>query len=119
MPLPNYGLCLPCVVKKVRDGDTVEISVFGGAYVWAIRVIDCWVDDKNKELNANARAFLRKYAAANKQPVSVHIPLPRNIKNILKNLTFDRIPGHIYFGEDSLAGIMIANRYATKTKPKR
>lgn len=116
-PIP--GLCVPCAVTKVRDGDTVEVTVFGGAYTWAIRLIDCWVNDKDKAVNAAARDYLKRWISGNTEPVYLHIPLPRNTDNLLKNLTFDRIPGYVFIGERTINETMVLKGFATKTKPKK
>jgi len=119
MPRPPAGLCVPCTVKHVRDGDTVEVVVLGGAHTWAIRLIDCWVDDKNKPLNEAARKYLTQWMSGNTEPVYLHIPLPRVTDNLLKNLTFDRIPGYVYVGEKTINETMVIKGFATKSKPRK
>lgn len=113
---PQPGLCLPCELEKVRDGDTVVVRVLAGAYQWAIRLIDCWAPEgytnKGKAASAYAATIL-----ATTPNLHVYIPAPNYTENLLKNLTFDRIPGYIYLSETkTLNELMVESGHATARK---
>jgi endonuclease YncB( thermonuclease family) len=119
MLLPPYGLCLPCKLHHVRDGDTVVVTVLDGVREWAIRLIGCWAPELSEQLGQRAKAFAESLLE-NGDPLSVWIPAPENVHNLLANLTFDRIPGHVFIGtEHTLAERMIQAGFAWATKPEQ
>jgi len=116
MTLPPYGLCLPCKYRRCRDGDTVEISVLGADRIWAIRLIDCWAPDRNEPGFKEAKAFAEE-VLQDADHLSVYVPAPRDTRNLLANLTFDRVPGWLFVGtEDTLNAMMVHAGHATEEK---
>ena len=116
--LPPYcTCCLPCIWRHCRDGDTVVISVQNpkknqlSSRHWAIRLIDVWCPEKHTPEGKKAKhacEMLLEEAG----DLSVWIPPPKKIENILANLTFDRIPGYIWLGQDqTLNEVMIRRGY--------
>ena len=86
-------------MHHVRDGDTVVVTVMDGVREWAIRLIGCWAPELSEPLGARAKAFAETLLK-NGDPLSVWIPAPENVRNLLANLSFDRIPGHIFLGTE-------------------
>jgi endonuclease YncB( thermonuclease family) len=116
MHLPPYGLCLPCKLHHVRDGDTIVVTLPGGTREWAIRLIGCWAAELSDPLGQRAKAHA-EMLLTNGDPLAVWIPAPENVANLLANLTFDRIPGHIFLGtENTLAERLIQAGLAWPTK---
>lgn len=116
MKLPPSGLCLPCRVVKVRDGDTVEIQLPGSEHVWAIRLLDCWAPELHKQGGPEAKEFAQNLVD-DVDETHVWIPAPKQVINLLANLTFDRIPGHIFIStRETLSEVMVRCGHATKEK---
>ena len=74
---PPYGLCLPCRLVRVRDGDTVEVSLPGSDRVYALRLIDCWAPEtrgKERMLGLRSKSAAQRMLANAKQlAVFVHV----------------------------------------------
>ena len=94
MTRPPHGLCLPVVYKRSRDADTVEVSISGGAIIWAIRLKDINSPEARDPGGPEATEFTHQ-ACSTANTLSVWIPAPRKI-NILKSLSFDRIVGDLW-----------------------
>lgn len=119
MKRPPPGYATPITIRKVRDGDTVEASVTG-AFVWAIRLIDVWAPElhsgEQRKQAAAAKAFLEEFLlSVDPDDLLVYVPLPKG-QNILKSLTFDRIPGVLFAGEVNVNKLLVAKGYASSTK---
>ena len=117
MSHPQHGLSLPVHFHRCRDGDTVEVRLSLSERVWAIRLIDCWCPELNKPGGLEAKAFAQGVLGAAGE-LTLFIPMPHYVDNLLKNLTFDRIPGHLFVGDDNLASLLIAAGHATEAKPE-
>jgi endonuclease YncB( thermonuclease family) len=123
---PPRGLCQSCDVVQVIDGDTLEVQITP-AYRWRIRVLDCWTPEsrgpKRTPAGDRAKAHAAKLIAEAKaagQPFCVFVPFDFHGHdepiNVLRLVTFDRVLGHVYVGEESFAEKMIAAGHATKNK---
>lgn len=118
-PRPPYGLCLPCQVVRVIDGDTVIVSFKASEREWKLRLINCWCAEMNtadgKRAKKGAEDFLRGVTTT-----SVFIPAPRNAINLLSNLTFDRIPAYLYLDHElTLNEALCLAGFATSQRPKK
>jgi len=112
---PPFGLCLPCCVVKVRDGDTVEVSTIGGGMVWPIRLLDCWAPELRTPGGEAAKKAAEHYLEQG--PVSLWIPAPDDLTRLTKLLSFDRVPGHLFIGSTkTLSSMMVAGGFATRTR---
>lgn len=117
MERPPFGLCLPCTFVRCRDGDTVEVSLPGSDHVWAIRLIRCWCKEMHEPGGREAKQFAEKILMQAGNTLSVFIPAPRDVHNLLRNLTFDRVPGYLYVNaEQTLNEMMVLGGHATETK---
>lgn len=136
MKRPPYGLCLPCRFLRARDGDTVEVQI-SGAFVWAIRLIECWCAETNRGTPAErARGQAAKKKAVEllveAELLSVWIPPPDQVLalcgvlgitrgagpiNLLAMATFDRLPGHIFLSDKlTLSEALVNAGHATTEK---
>ena len=116
MQRPDLGLSLPCKFHRCIDGDTIEIQFPGSERVWKIRLIDCWCPELDTPKGKEAKQYAEKIMKGCMNPV-VYIPIPRDIYNLLGNLTFDRILGYIFVGEAmTLNEIIVLAGHGTKTK---
>ena len=115
---PPSGLSLPCRYRECRDGDTVVISLPGSDRQWAIRLIDCWAPEMSEPGGAESKAFA-EHVLDNTENLHVWIPAPKHVTNLLKNLTFDRIPGHLFISsETTLSEMMVRAGKARATKKR-
>lgn len=127
MRRPPLGLCLPCQLSRVVDGDTIEVTITGGV-AWRLRLIDCWCPevrgaDREKGLAAKRAA---EQALEKATSMAVFVPLPTlpvpakshdSPLNLLGLLTFDRVPAWLYLDEtQTLNALLVKQGHATKTK---
>lgn len=91
----------------------------GSAFVWAIRLIDVWAQElRGKDRESAFRAmewldgFLRSVDPAD---LFVHIPPPKG-ENLLRSLTFDRIPGYLWAGDTLVNDLIVERGYASSVK---
>lgn len=114
---PTPGLVLSQVtVRNIRDGDTLTVSVSGSDREWAIRLIDCWCPERYSDEGKKATAFVEE-TLRNVDSVMLHIPEPEHVTNLLRNLTFDRIPGWIWISEyQTLNDLIVERGFGFRTK---
>lgn len=102
---------------KVRDGDTVEVRIAGSAFVWAIRLIDCWAPETRgpeKPYGEQAKRHAEEVVAG--RELFLHVPLPHG-NNLFSNLSFDRIPGYVWIDKKmTLNRRMVEDGYANPKK---
>ena len=116
MRCPPTGLCLHVRYVRCRDGDTIEVSTRHSERIWAIRLIDCWCPELREEGGPEARGYAEEVLEAADE-VYCFIPEPGNAVSLLKNLTFDRIPGYLFIGTGrSLNEMLVDANHATTNK---
>ncbi len=118
---PAPGLIFHVRIVDIRDADTPVVSLPGSSREWAIRLIDCWAPEghtrEGKEATAAAKDLID---FADPKEIVVHIPEPKHVHNLLRNLTFDRIPGWIWLSTDvCLNRALVEAGHATEEKPKK
>ena len=112
-PEAGVSLCLPCKVEHVRDGDTVVVSL---NLKWAIRLIDCWAPEVNTKEGIDARLAAVE-ALQSADELFVEIPNAKHVEQLLRNLTFDRIPGRLWLSDQETLGEVMVNRgHATRER---
>lgn len=124
MTAPHYcppaGICVPVTYRRCRDGDTVEVSLRGSRWIWAVRLLECWVDDKaDKEFREAATDYAHA-VCQDSDDLRLFVPFDRNkpIKNLLDLFTFDRVLGWLYVASDqTINAMMVQMGFATKEKP--
>lgn len=100
---PPPGLCLPCRVTRVIDGDTVEITVTGGL-AWRIRLIGVNCPELRHAGGKEARRFTES-ALRTAGEIYVWVPVPGplwEIQNLAKLLSFERVPGDLWLSDSQL-----------------
>jgi len=113
MRCPPTGLCVHVRYRRCRDGDTVEVSTRHSDRLWAIRLIDCWCPELREEGGHEAKEFAESVLSG-ADDVYAYIPEPDNAVSLLKNLTFDRIPGYLFVGAGrSLNEMLVDAGHAT------
>lgn len=116
MKRPIAGLCLPVRIVKVRDADTFVVRLPTSSYTWAIRLLDCWAPEKKTPEGKVAKAFVEDLVGE-LGIVHLWIPAPEHVENLLKNLTFDRLLGHLFIDERrTLSELIVQAGHATKIK---
>ncbi len=107
-------------LNRVRDGDTVEVRIQGGSLIWAIRLLECWAPELNTAAGKEAKKFAEEVLADVEDgggQLYLYLPGFVHLDNLLKNLTFDRLLGHVFISsEKTLSEAMVAARHATKEK---
>lgn len=126
---PPYGVCVPVTFVRVRDGDTIEVQILGGAMTWAVRLIDCWCPELHRgsevlrKLARAAREFAGDVCArADDGDLRWFVPAPKleagvTGLNILAHISFDRVPGYLYVGpSQTLNQMLVEKGFASSTK---
>lgn len=124
MKLPPYGFCVPCQWVNNRDGDTVTVKLRTGQQC-AIRLIDCWAPELNQPGGKKAAEFLTALLEGADEELSVFVPLAKDrdkdgvvsVMEILKGLSFDRVPAHLFLGTEDVSGLMVKAGHASKSRP--
>ena len=113
---PPYGVHFPCTITRVVDGDTVIVS-FGSKRKWRIRLLSCWVPDKDKDVNERAKEQAKEFVATATK-ASVLIPTDEDCDDPLVELTtMSRILAYVYLNEkDTLNRLMVTAGLASTTK---
>lgn len=117
---PRHGFCCPVALRRVRDADTVEVSIPGSPFVWAIRLLDVWapeLDGDARSIAQRGKAWLEDYLrAADPADLALFVPLPRG-ENLLKQLvTFDRLLGELWHGDTLVNRLIVVKGFAS-TQP--
>jgi endonuclease YncB( thermonuclease family) len=116
--LPPIGLWLKCRILDIDDADTITVQGPITNLQWRLRIKDCWAPETKTEAGQRAADYARKLLCGETH-VMVHIGNLKYAANLLKNVTFDRVPAVVYLldGRD-YATEMIRAGHATKRKLK-
>lgn len=111
---------MPCSFLRARDADTLEMRPVGTALVLAVRLIDVWAPELHRgdqqELAQRGRRWVSDYMnAADPANLLVQIPFPTG-DNVLKFLSFDRVPGFVWNGEVLVNELIVTNGFASSVK---
>ena len=98
MQRPRFGLSLPCELIRIKDADTVVVSILRGRFRPAIRLIGADAPESDTQEGMAATAFAEELLG-NCTALSLYIPATRHLENLLTNLTFERLPGYIFLDE--------------------
>ena len=117
MQRPPLGLSLRVTYVKTRDGDTVEVKVQGSAFIFAIRLLDCWCPPKNTPEGARATKFVEQtLEQSDPADLSVYIP-SLDTPHLLKHFTFDRVLAHLFIEDNlTLGELLVDKKLASRTK---
>ena len=130
MKRPPVGLCVPCRVVRVIDGDTVEIVAVTGL-TWRVRLLDCWCHETNRgperlrAKGAAAKAFAQE-CVDEARVCHVWVPSGEDLEelvakgksvNPLDLATFNRVLGHLFVSDEAtLSELMVRAGHAFTTK---
>jgi len=125
MNLPAYGITSHCRYVGCRDGDTVILRVSWWPDAVVVRLMDCWCcecDDQRpivKKAALAAKVFANE-VLSNGGELSLHLPGHIFAKGLVKALSFDRIPGHIFVGtEKTLSDMIVMSGHGWRTKDEQ
>lgn len=110
--MPQLGVCVPCKILSVHDGDTLKVEV---RFTADIRLLDCWapeISGPQKEAGIRAKVNLQKLAEG--QQGTVYVPLTS--ENIGKATSLSRVLGEVRVNGDSLSYLQVKGGFAGKTK---
>lgn len=116
MSAPPLGVTARAVVRRVVDGDTLDVSI---EIPLRLRLLDCWAPEIHgidRIAGQNAKEKLSELLPVGKQ-VHVHVPTAE-VDALGGILTFSRVLGHVFVpGEkESISEQMVAMGLATKEK---
>jgi endonuclease YncB( thermonuclease family) len=115
---PEPGITARCVVKKVVDGDTLDVEL---KIPVRIRLLDCWApearskDKDEKVLGLAAKANLIACASGRTGVVCIPTGQADSVSDVL---TLDRILGMVWVDgeDDDLSSTQVANGFASSKK---
>lgn len=115
---PKLGLSARATVRRVVDGDTLELFILGIPVM--VRLLDCWCAETRGDERYEglvAKAYLEELAPPD---FAAQVWIPTEHATKLQHVfTFGRILGHVWLGdaEQSVSEMMVAAGLATRTKP--
>jgi len=125
MNLPPEGLCVPCTYDYARDGDTIVVVLRTGQ-TCAVRLIDCWAPERRTKEGRAAKRFVEEWMDNTAMPLHAWFPLPGtgsdgrvDITDLLKSLTFDRVPGRLFVGTRDMSEELVLRGYAYESREKQ
>ena len=126
MERPALGYYLPCRWVYNRDGASPVVLLRNNSEI-TVRLIDCWVDDNNKAINAAAKIYLDRILENTDGRLAVGLTLIRDanrneildVTDILKTATFDRWPGRLWLEDSDIGALMVDQGFATVKRPTK
>jgi len=108
---PPAGLTIPVTYERARDGDTIEVRIRGSAFVWAVRLLDCWVPELRTEVGQQARDFVVD-VLHRLDPIDLRLFIPApETSNVLRDVfSFDRVLGYLYVSSSTTLNQMLVQR---------
>ena len=116
---PRPGWCFPAKVAKITDGDTIVADITIRVHV---RMLDCWAPETiaAKTPAERARGLVSKEYLAGQLPLGSEVVLfvPLESGDLRDSLTFGRVLGEVWRGDENMSEVMVSAGMATKTKVK-
>jgi endonuclease YncB( thermonuclease family) len=112
---PPFGLTVPVEVERVIDGDTLVVTLPGSAFIWRVRLMDCWAPELPSVRGKVALQFLETYLAKVKD-LRLHIPITSRPHEILSATTLGRVLGYVWCDGKLLNREIVAAGHATRSK---
>lgn len=122
---PEPGITTRCVVARVIDGDTVEVSI---TKILTVRLLDCWAPEtRTTDLEEKARGLAAKAHLedlAEGRFALLHVPADESGR-VGDVFTMGRVLGDLWISPGTrfiprelvnVAEEMVAHGFATKTK---
>ena len=90
----------------------------------AVRLIDCWAPEMREEGGPASKDFLTSLLEEYDEPLRLWLPPLKDtdrdgildIKEILSQMTFDRVPGRLFLGTQDVSEIMVRHGHAARTR---
>lgn len=114
MRQPKYGVCLPCTITSVYDGDTLVVKTVGGGRL-RVRLLDCWAPELRHEGGKASRDFARKLVS-NSDTHAIFVPFKGNITAML---TFGRVLAYVFLDGQNLSEALVDAGHATIEKQRK
>lgn len=118
---PPVGFCIPVNYVRCRDADTPVVSFPGSDREWAVRLLECWVDDAPGDRSTKALKYADSVCRESKG-LRLFVPFEQEgkpIRHVMDLFTFDRILGYLYVSDTRTLNEAVVERgYATTTKPR-
>mgnify|MGYP001034330238 CR=1 FL=1 len=115
---PPYGLCLPVIVDRVIDGDTIAVQFRKGGLRWRIRLrgVNCpEVKGQHKAHGLAAKEYVKRLLVEKAETLAVHIEPPDDPDELLNMTTFNRLVGEIWLDNDTkLSDVLVASGHAKR-----
>ena len=117
MNLPPHGICLPCTVTRVIDGDTVEVTLPGSTRVLKVRLLDCWAPEQGTARGDLATAYAEDVIDA-AESTHLFVPAPEDVKDIIGDLfSLGRLLGHVFISStETLSERMVTTGHAKRKR---
>lgn len=115
MDRPAHGWSTPCLIDRVIDGDTIEVTV---TRKLRVRLLDCYAPEvKGAEKPQGVKSSDHLKALALGATGTLFIPT-EDARNMGDILTLGRVLGHVWIdGSDlSLSELQVQSGHATKEK---
>ncbi len=118
MRLPPLGLCLPCHVKRVIDGDTLEVVL--PPPTMHVRLLDCWAPEHDTPEGEAATEAAEQFIGA-ADAMRIWIPRPEEASLLSASVwSFGRVLGHVFLRSDTtLSELMVRHGHATKVRQSK
>lgn len=117
MPAPALGLTARAIVRRIVDGDTLDVEL---RLPVRIRLLDCWAPETRgleRDQGLRARQFLEALAPPG---THVRVNVPTGQADALGDvLTLGRVLGQVWCqdADRSVAEMMVAAGHALPSKP--
>jgi endonuclease YncB( thermonuclease family) len=119
VPAPEIGLVSPCVIDRVVDGDTVELTITRRV---TVRLLDCWApESRTRNSNEKRRGILSKSHLQELLPVGSQavVQLPGSPEGDISDLiTLGRVLGRIWVAgsQVDVSTLQVEAGHARRTK---
>lgn len=110
---PSPGVTVKGRVTNVVDGDTIDVAV---TRIIRVRLLDCWAPEIHGPEKVKGLISSKEMAkVALNQEVTLSIPTSDDLQD---SLTFGRVLGRVWIGDQDLSEYMVSKKLAGKTKPE-
>ena len=113
MSQPPLGITARAIVKRVLDGDTLDVEL---VLPCRVRLLNCWAPELHTEEGKKSKDALCTLSPEGSRVV-LQIPTTdaQNVKDVF---TFGRVLGNIWRegDEDSISHLMVINGHAKPSK---
>ncbi len=109
---PRPGIVFTGDVVRVIDGDTLVVRPI---IEYTVRLRDCWAPELSSSGGSEAKRQLERLVNSDTR-VTVSLPWVDGRHSLGDVLSFGRLVGDVYVGDQRLSDRMVQSGHATKTK---